>query len=404
MDNTEPATHAEWEKYFQSANKSNFASLIRTHPSVKLIAAVRDHNLAKVASMIARGADVNSRSMDFSDYATPLTAAVDTALKTHNYDVLEVLIAAGADLTQKPLVLETALKADDDALAAYLLRKGALPNDYINRRTCLTYAIEKGLTETTTELIAHPFAMPGYRYEDEEEIPITVPLIDKEDLNEKTPLLAAVEMENAPVITALVRAGADLNTQNGQGDTPLLYAIRLRKNAIVEYLLALGADKDFPFIGAAYEEARNHNDDAIALLDHITELENVARASDVLVHAGLPNNISTHMKKYLQGSHNLPSNANYLAKRKPLVGGAKFITPNIMYPAQTLSMHDTYTSWPGGVDPTARLFNSDNQTGGRKSRKARKVSRKSRKARKASRKSSRTARKVSRKSSRKARK
>lgn len=31
-----------------------------------------------------------------------------------------------------------------------------------------------------------------------------------------------------------------------------------------------------------------------------------------------------------------------------------------------LSAHNAYTTWPGGVDPTAALYNTDNQKGGRK--------------------------------------
>jgi hypothetical protein len=59
-----------------------------------------------------------------------------------------------------------------------------------------------------------------------------------------------------------------------------------------------------------------------------------------------------------------------------------------------LSSHNAYTTWPGGVDPSTPLFNTDNQKiGGR--RLSRKSSRKS--ARKSSRKS---ARKSSRKNSR----
>jgi len=74
----------------------------------------------------------------------------------------------------------------------------------------------------------------------------------------------------------------------------------------------------------------------------------------------------------------------------------------------------TYTSWPGGVDPTARLFNTDNTripcvgtwagAGGRR-RKSRKGSRKNRKTSRKNRKSSRkTSRKMNRKASRKNRK
>lgn len=34
-----------------------------------------------------------------------------------------------------------------------------------------------------------------------------------------------------------------------------------------------------------------------------------------------------------------------------------------------LSQFNAYTTWPGGVDPTAALYKSDNQRGGRKSRR-----------------------------------
>lgn len=71
-----------------------------------------------------------------------------------------------------------------------------------------------------------------------------------------------------------------------------------------------------------------------------------------------------------------------------------------------LSGVDAYTTWPGGVDPTAPVFNTDNQKGGRSrrrrsSRKSRRISRKSlSKSRRTNRKSPRSSRRVSRKSRR----
>ena len=43
-----------------------------------------------------------------------------------------------------------------------------------------------------------------------------------------------------------------------------------------------------------------------------------------------------------------------------------------------LSQFNAYTTWPGGVDPTAALYKSDNQRGGRKSRRRHAASRKHR--------------------------
>ncbi len=46
-----------------------------------------------------------------------------------------------------------------------------------------------------------------------------------------------------------------------------------------------------------------------------------------------------------------------------------------------LSQYNAYTTWPGGVDPTAALFNADNQRGGRKSRRHRRRASRNRKHR-----------------------
>jgi hypothetical protein len=56
----------------------------------------------------------------------------------------------------------------------------------------------------------------------------------------------------------------------------------------------------------------------------------------------------------------------------------KFI-PSPPQPAP-LSNVNAYTSWPGGIDPSVRLYNIDNQKGGRRHRRnTRKSYRKSRK-------------------------
>ena len=64
-----------------------------------------------------------------------------------------------------------------------------------------------------------------------------------------------------------------------------------------------------------------------------------------------------------------------------------------------LSNRNAYTTWPGGVDPTVPLYNTDNQKfGGARRRKSRRASRKSRKSRRnnANRKVNRKGRRASR--------
>ena len=73
-------------------------------------------------------------------------------------------------------------------------------------------------------------------------------------------------------------------------------------------------------------------------------------------------------------------------------------------PQPPLTNQNAYTTWPGGVDPTTPLFNTDNQKfGGARSRRKNRKNRKSRKSRK-SRKVSRRVRKNLRKASRRVRK
>jgi hypothetical protein len=69
----------------------------------------------------------------------------------------------------------------------------------------------------------------------------------------------------------------------------------------------------------------------------------------------------------------------------------------------SLTPYNTYTTWPGGVDPTASVFRTDNQKfggsrkGTRKNRKdTRKDTRKGRKASRKDRKDTRKERKASR--------
>jgi len=62
-----------------------------------------------------------------------------------------------------------------------------------------------------------------------------------------------------------------------------------------------------------------------------------------------------------------------------------------------LSNRNAYTTWPGGVDPTVPLYNTDNQKfGGARRRKSRRASRKSRRASRKSRRNNAN-RKVNRK-------
>jgi hypothetical protein len=59
----------------------------------------------------------------------------------------------------------------------------------------------------------------------------------------------------------------------------------------------------------------------------------------------------------------------YVNKKSPTLLSMNRYIPAPASPAP-LSQHNAIATWPGGVDPSAALFNTDNQRGGRRSRRA----------------------------------
>ena len=56
-------------------------------------------------------------------------------------------------------------------------------------------------------------------------------------------MLAAQYSENPEILSALLRAGADLNAKNKVGKTPLMYAAQYSKNPeVIKALLEAGAE------------------------------------------------------------------------------------------------------------------------------------------------------------------
>ena len=57
-----------------------------------------------------------------------------------------------------------------------------------------------------------------------------------------TPLAYAVELEDTYILRSLLKAGADANAQDSDGDTPLMLAAALDNAEAIRHLLAAGAD------------------------------------------------------------------------------------------------------------------------------------------------------------------
>ena len=66
------------------------------------------------------------------------------------------------------------------------------------------------------------------------------------DLNKTNALVTATVFGNTEVVTLLIEAGADLDTQDDQGSTPVFVAAFFCRPEILKLLLAKGADQNIP--------------------------------------------------------------------------------------------------------------------------------------------------------------
>ncbi|MHC4464183.1 MAG: ankyrin repeat domain-containing protein [Planctomycetota bacterium] len=157
--------------------------LVEKGADVSLHTAARIGALAKVKSLIGKGADINAKD---TSGQTPLHYAVEYGHK----DVVELLIVSGADLNVK--------NKDGNAPGHVALGK--------NNSAILDLLIAKGVDVSSIHLAAY--------------------------------------LGDTAKVMNFIEKGSDVNTKNQRGLTPLHYAARRGHKEIVEVLLANGADVD----------------------------------------------------------------------------------------------------------------------------------------------------------------
>jgi ankyrin repeat protein len=190
------------------------------HRSVRadLHQAAERGDLAKVQTLIARGANMNAR--DDRGY-TPLHWA---ALRRHK-EVAEVLVRCGANVDSLDEAGRTpamiAMQTGSASVAQYLVQAGAMVN--------LHLAVFLGDTERATNLIksgADVNAVDDGIY----------------GISGWTPLHYAARYNRKEIGDVLIAAGAKINSKDEIGCTPLYIATEEHFTDMVELLLARGAD------------------------------------------------------------------------------------------------------------------------------------------------------------------
>jgi len=164
----------------------------------KLFDAIEQNDSRKVKELIAKGADVNAEN-DKGMRALPMAA------KKGNIEIVEALIAAGADVNYQFLRLTS----------------GKGPAIY----TVILYAVGEGHTEVVKALLAAGANANAGHLEDG-----------------KSVLTMAAMNGNADIVAAMLKAGADANTKDGSSFSALMAAADRGHLEIAKLLLAAGAD------------------------------------------------------------------------------------------------------------------------------------------------------------------
>jgi ankyrin repeat protein len=190
---------------------------------------------AKVRALLAKGANPNARSLPGR---TPLLAA---AARDGSYEVVKMLVEKGADIHAK------------DGLEGFLWMGGGGGTPLIEAaktrdiRT-VRYLLDKGAAVNARDHVgANALLQAAARGS----VDIARLLMERgADVNvkasawEMTPLITAVQRESAEMVELMLSHGADVNGKDATGSTPLMWAAYSDRGVpkIVARLLAAGAD------------------------------------------------------------------------------------------------------------------------------------------------------------------
>jgi ankyrin repeat protein len=204
-----------------------------------LTTAIREKRVEILALLIKRGVDLHLKGQDY-----PLFMATKTP------SILRQLLDAGADPAKAVGVMEMAVHYNQIESVRILLDAGVSPNDKRDKIfTPLTTAIREKRSEILALLLKRG-ADPNLKGQD---IPLVMAVKDTEILKQlieggadvkgcKGIVEAAVAKKSTPAIDVLLDAGAGINEKRMDVYTALATAVRENSIPIISHLLKRGAD------------------------------------------------------------------------------------------------------------------------------------------------------------------
>ncbi len=196
---------------------------VSTAADAPLLEAAKSGDAARIAALLAEGADAQAASPDG-------TTALHWAARAASPDAVEGLLAAGADPERAnrygitPLAL--AAESGEPAVVRALLAAGADPDTATPAgETVLMVAARTGRVPVLDQLLAAGATVDA-----------------TESWRGQTALMWAAAENNTDAVARLLAAGADVEARSSSGLTPLLFAVREGQIAAARALLAAGAD------------------------------------------------------------------------------------------------------------------------------------------------------------------
>jgi len=245
-----------WSPLYTAVDKDNvaIAEYLIAHGADKhgddywtvLMEAFSESSVEMVRLLIAKGADINFKSVELHGY-TALHCAIDEGYK----DIAELLIQKGVDVNAGPWTpLHSAARSRRIGIAELLIQKGAEVNakDQVGE-TPLYSAIRRQDLDMTKLLISKGADLniknndgytPLFRAAFIGGKDVLDLILSKGDYPDTIHLAAC--KEDLDRVKTLIEGGTDVNTRDEFGCTPLHWAVAANSREVTDYLLDKWAD------------------------------------------------------------------------------------------------------------------------------------------------------------------